>query len=184
MHSTFKDSAVIQEKHILQMPSLSLLRARVRVASQPQVSLLTLLGQWMGPQLKTREVPSFTNLLFSRPCSEKVPRQDCHAEDKTEKMKVWQEGQQRRRTVEQSMCPGAKDDSHQRIRNGKALPSNAAGTRNCDSSALLGLPTTSISSPPMSQVLAVAKCWPQPRHCTEVSLSMSLIGFVVLKSVH
>lgn len=36
-----------------------------------------------------------------------------------EKIKVWQERQQRKRTMERSMCPGPKDDSHLRIRNGK-----------------------------------------------------------------
>lgn len=64
----------------------------------------------------------------------------------------------------------------------RTLPSNAAGTRDYGSSALLVLPTTSISSPPLSQVLAVVGCLSQPRPCRDVSLGISLIGFVVLKS--
>lgn len=66
----------------------------------------------------------------------------------------------------------------------RAFPSNAAGTRDCGSSALVVLLTTSICSAPLSQVLAVIGCLPQPRPCREVSLGISLIGFVVLKSVH
>lgn len=103
-HSTFKDSAIINEKPISEMPSLPPLRACIWAASQQQPSLLTLLGQWMGPQLRTREIAPFAGLLCSVPSSAKVPRQVCHAEKKKEKINVWQEGQWRR-MEEQSRCP-------------------------------------------------------------------------------
>ena len=112
MHGTFEDSDIINEKCISEMPSLPSLRARVWVASQQQPSLLTLLRQWMGPQLRTRETAPFPGLLFSRPSSAKVPRQVCHAEDKEDKINVWQEGQQRRRREEQSRYPAPEDNAH------------------------------------------------------------------------
>lgn len=109
VHSTSEYNAMISEKHISE--SLPSLRTRVWVASQQQPSLLTLLGQWMGPQLRAREIAPFTGLLFSRPSSTKVLRQVCHAEEE-EKISVWQEGQQRRRMEEQSRCPTPKGNSH------------------------------------------------------------------------
>lgn len=101
-HSTLEDSAIINEKCTSETPSLPSLRACTWAARQQQSSLLALLGQRMGPQLRTREIAPLTALLFSRPSTAKVPRQVCHAEDKEEKINVWQEGQQRRRTEEQS----------------------------------------------------------------------------------
>lgn len=67
VQSTCKDSTVIIEKHIFQMSSLSFLRAWVQVTSHQQIILLTLVTQWMGPQLKIRKTPSVTYPVFQVP---------------------------------------------------------------------------------------------------------------------